>query len=139
MKALALEYIINWIILLSLAFIVISLMLFYSDEIKKIILKETRGKEVKYQEISKEFFSSGEILAYALSCWEKTGESYKEDAICYYLKGDMSNVNPNWIKDEFEKRYPNPPPFINLENFNVMKNIAIIKFKEFRKEIIIEN
>jgi diphthamide synthase subunit DPH2 len=139
MKGLALEYVVKWIILLSVALIVISLMVYFSDYIKRWLKGQTSEGKVEVREITKDYFSSGEILAYALSCWDKTGEKYREDAICYILKGDFSNVDTYWIEDEFVKRYPTSPPSIDIQNFDTTKDIVIIKFREFDKTIVISN
>jgi hypothetical protein len=140
MKGLALDYIVQWIILLVLAMVVISIIIYFSDDIKKFINKLMGKQEVKARDIKQtEPFSSGQILAYAFSCWDETGEKYGEDATCFHLYGNFSKVDKDWIKKQFLQRYPEGRPKIDLSNFDTSKDYAIVKFRELDYAIVVEN
>jgi len=59
MKGLALEYVIQWIILLAVAMIVIGMITYFSGDIKRFLKRQTEETRVEPREIRKEFFSSG--------------------------------------------------------------------------------
>ncbi|MFZ8829935.1 MAG: hypothetical protein ACO2OO_00565 [Candidatus Aenigmatarchaeota archaeon] len=139
MKGLALEYIVQWIILLTVAMIVISMVIYFSDDIKRFLARQTKESKVTPHEIKKDYFSSGEILTYVFSCWDKTGEKYREDATCFYLFGDFSKVDKAWVEDKFKERYPGGIPRIDLRNFDTSKSYAKVVFKEWYKAIVVEN
>jgi len=139
MKGLALEYVIQWIVLLAVAMIVITMITYFSDDIKRFLNRQTKEAKVETMEVNKEYFTSGEIFAYALSCWDKTGERYKEDAVCFYLFGDFSEVDKEWIYEQFLDRYPEGKPTIDLENFDTSKNYAKVKFRRIDFAIVVEN
>jgi hypothetical protein len=139
MKGLALEYVVKWIILLAVAMVVISMVIYFSNNIKIFLAKQTKETKVEPKEINKEYFSSGEILTYALSCWDKTGEKYREDVTCFYLFGNFTNVDKDWILFKFYERYPEGKPKIVLDNFDTSKNYAKIKFREVDLAIVVEN
>lgn len=139
MKGLALEYVIQWIILLAVAMVVISMITYFSGDIKRFLKRQTEETRVEPREIRKEFFSSGEILAYAYACWDKTGERFREDVTCFYLFGDFSNVDKDWILQQFLQRYPEGKPRIDLGSFDTSKEYAKIKFRELDCAIVVEN
>jgi len=139
MKGLALEYIIQWIILLAVAMVVISIIIYFSDDIKRFLKRQTQEDSVKPIEIKKDVFSSEEILAYTYSCWDKTGERYREDATCFYLFGKFNNVDKDWIMQQFLRRYPEGRPRIDLRYFDTSKEYAKIIFRELDYTIVVEN
>jgi len=139
MKALALEYIVQWIILLTVAMVIISMVIYFSDDIKRFIKRQTEDSIVQPREIRKQNFMSGEILTYAYSCWDKTGEKYREDVVCFYLFGNFTNVDKDWIFNQFSQRYPDGKPRIDLTNFNTSKEYAKIRFRWVDLAIVVEN
>jgi hypothetical protein len=139
MKGLVLEYIVQWIILLVLAIVVITMIIYFSDSIKSFLSRQTKETKVMTQEVKKDYFSSGEILTYVYSCWDKTGEKYKEDAVCFYLFGDLGSVDKNWIEEKFTERYPEGIPKIDLNNFDTSKDYAKVKFRRYDFAIVVEN
>jgi hypothetical protein len=139
MKALALEYIVQWIILLTVAMVIISMVIYFSDDIKRFIKRQTEDSIVQPREIRKQNFMSGEILTYAYSCWDKTGEKYREDVVCFYLFGNFTNVDKDWVFNQFSERYPDGKPRIDLTNFNTSKEYAKIRFRWVDLAIVVEN
>ncbi len=139
MKGLALEYIIQWIVLLAVAMIVISIIIYFSENIKRFLKRQTEETRVEPQEIRKGSFSSWEILTYAYACWDKTGERFRKDVTCFYLFGDFSNVDKDWILQQFSQRYPGDKPRIDLGSFDTSKEYAKIKFRELDCTIVVEN
>jgi len=139
MRGLALEYVVQWIILLTVAMVVISMFIYFSEDIKRFLRKQTKEVRIEAREIEKEYFSSGEILAYAFSCWDKTGENYKEDAACFYLFGNFSKVDKSWVYEQFLERYPEGKPRLDLATFDTSKNYAKIKFRRLDFAIVVEN
>ena len=139
MKALALEYIVQWIILLTVAMVIISMIIYFSEDIKRFIKRQTEDSIVQPREIRKQNFMSGEILTYAYSCWDKTGEKYREDVVCFYLFGNFTNVDKDWVFNQFSERYPDGKPRIDLTNFNTSKEYAKIRFRWVDLAIVVEN
>jgi hypothetical protein len=139
MKALALEYIVQWIILLTVAMVIISMVIYFSDDIKRFIKRQTEDSIVQPREIRKQNFMSGEILTYAYSCWDKTGEKYREDVVCFYLFGNFTNVDKDWVFNQFSERYPDGKPRIDLTNFDTSKEYAKIRFRWVDLAIVVEN
>jgi hypothetical protein len=139
MKALALEYIVQWIILLTVAMVIISMVIYFSDDIKRFFKRQTEDSIVQPREIRKQNFMSGEILTYAYSCWDKTGEKYREDVVCFYLFGNFTNVDKDWVFNQFSERYPDGKPRIDLTNFNTSKEYAKIRFRWVDLAIVVEN
>jgi len=139
MRGLALDYIVQWIILLTVAMVIITMIIYFSDDIKRFIKRQTEDSSVQPKEIIKQNFSSGEILAYAYSCWDKTGEKYREDVVCFYLFGNFTNVDKNWIFNQFSRRYPDGKPRIDLTSFDTSKEYAKIRFRRIDLAIVVEN
>jgi hypothetical protein len=139
MRGLALDYIVQWIILLTVAMVIITMIIYFSDDIKRFIKRQTEDSSVQPKEIIKQNFSSGEILTYAYSCWDKTGEKYREDVVCFYLFGNFTNVDKNWIFNQFSRRYPDGKPRIDLTSFDTSKEYAKIRFRRIDLAIVVEN
>jgi hypothetical protein len=140
MKALALEYVVQWIILLTVAMIVISMIIYFSGDIKRFLWKQTQETKVEPRDIKKEKpFSSGEILTYAFSCWEKRGEKCRGEAVCFYLFGNFTSVDKNWVLQQFLQRYPEGKPKIDLNNFDTSKDYAKVRFRELDCAVVVEN
>jgi hypothetical protein len=140
MKALALEYIVQWIILLTVAMIVISMIIYFSGDIKRFLWKQTQETKVEPRDIKKEKpFSSGEILTYVFSCWEKIGEKCGGEAVCFYLFGNFTSVDKNWVLLQFLQRYPEGKPKIDLNNFDTSKDYAKVRFRELDCAVVVEN
>jgi hypothetical protein len=140
MKALALEYVVQWIILLTVAMIVISMVIYFSEDIKRLLRMKTQETKIEPRDIKKEEpFSSGEILTYAFSCWEKIGEKCRGEAVCFYLFGNFTSVDKNWVLEQFSQRYPEGRPKIDLTNFDTSKDYAKVRFRELDCAVVVEN
>jgi len=141
MKGLALEYIVNWIILLTVAMVIISMIIYFSEDIKRFLKRQTQENIVEPTEIRKEKpYSSGEILTYTYSCWDKIGGKCKNnDVTCFYLFGNFTLVNKGFVVQQFLNRYPEGTPRIDLSNFDTSKNYAIVRFREINCAIVVEN
>jgi len=131
MKGLALDYVIKLIILLAVALVVINLVLYFSGQIKQFIRKRTSNTTVNTEIINATSFSTGQLATYARACWDKTGENYKEDAICYILRGNMKSVDVEKLK-----KLVNFPLEVN---FKQDKNIVVIRYSYIGHKIVMEN
>ncbi|MFB6088220.1 MAG: hypothetical protein ABEK36_00395 [Candidatus Aenigmatarchaeota archaeon] len=138
--AMSLEYVVKVIILLVVSVVIIGIMSGFSEDLESrvstLFFGEDEGGSVKTEEVMSDSFSTNQIRNYAKSCWRKTGSSYQEDVICYILKGSMSSVNKNQLRNSFQKM---DGMTVELNNFNPNSNIAMIKFKDIGDKIIIEN
>jgi hypothetical protein len=102
--------------------------------------KQTQETKVEPRDIKKEEpFSSGEILTYAFSCWEKTGEKCRGEVVCFYLFGNFTSVDKNWVLQQFLRRYPEGKPKIDLTNFDTSKDYAKVRFRELDCAVVVEN
>lgn len=130
----SLEYIIKFLILLIVAAVVISMLISFSDDIKTKI-RDMFGKEeeIKTNSIDADSFSTAQIRTYMNSCWEKTGERYNKDFICYILKGDVSSV------DKENLRQGVYGAVVVLDAFDTTKKVTIIRFVDVGNKIIVES
>jgi len=131
MKGLALDYVILLIILLATALVVISLVVYFSDSIKRFIQSKTSGNKIEAQTIEATSFSTEQLATYARACWDKTGENYREDAVCYILRGDMSSVDTAALESLVS--------FPLEANFDPSKNIVVVKYAYIGHKIVMEN
>jgi len=131
MKGLALDYVILFVILLATALVVISLVVYFSDNIKNFLKGKMSEEKVETQTIEAASFSTEQLATYAKACWDKTGENYKQDAICYILRGDMSSVDLDLLE--------NSVSFPLEANFDPTKNIVIVKYVYLGHKIVMEN
>jgi hypothetical protein len=135
MKGLALETVVQWIILLVVATVVISLVLYFSDEIKMYVESWMNpGEGPKAEIIESSQFSTSQVKTYMRACWDRTGERFKKDVVCYILKGDVSGVNADDLKNAVET-----PASIDTSKFEQLKNVTIIKFEDVGNKIIVES
>ncbi|MFB6076015.1 MAG: hypothetical protein ABEK17_02625 [Candidatus Aenigmatarchaeota archaeon] len=138
--ALSLEYVVKIVILMVVAVVIIGIMTGFSDDLKIRVDSMLFGKDdegpVKTEEVNVGSFSTVQVRNYAKSCWEKTGTSYQGDVICYVLKGSMSSVNKNNLRQSLENM---DNLNVELNNFNPNSNMAMVKFKDIGDKIIIEN
>lgn len=135
MKGLALEAVVKLIILIVVALVVIGLMIYFSDDIKKFVenlFKEEPEPQAEIVESSK--FSTAQIRTYMRACWDKTGEKFRKDVICYILKGDVSEVDTDLLSTAVEA-----PAQVDLSKFNPLKNVTIIRFQDLGNKIILES
>ncbi len=135
MKGLALETVVQWIILLVVATVVISLVLYFSDEIKMYVenwMKPDEGPKAEIIDSSQ--FSTSQVKTYMRACWDRTGERFKKDVICYILKGDVGSVNVDDLKNAVES-----PASVDTSKFEQLKNVTIIKFEDVGNKIIVES
>jgi len=135
MKGLALESVVKWIILLVVATVIIHLVLFFSDRIKEFI-KDYMSKEpeIKTEVVEATGFTTSEVMTYVRSCWDKTGERFNGNVVCYVLKGDMSNVDASLLPNAVE-----PPAVVDVSKFDASKNFTIIRFEDVGNRIILES
>lgn len=135
MKGLALETVVKWIILLVVAGVVINLILFFSDSIVIFI----RGfmqpdKTPKTDIIESNQFSTAQVKTYMKACWDRTGERFDEDVICFVLKGDMGNVDKDSLTNAIDS-----PALVDVSKFDKSKNVAVIRFEDIGNRIILES
>jgi len=135
MRALALETVVKWIILGAVALIVINLVLFFSEEIKNLVRGTIQPKKsFKTEIIEAEKFSTSQIKVYLRACWDRTGEKFEEDVVCFILKGDMSEVDSSSLEDALED-----PASVDISEFDNSKNIAVIRFKSLGNKVVLES
>ena len=135
MKGLALESIVKWVILLVAAGVIINLLFFFSDEIKRFIRSQMEeGEEPQTEIVEAQAFTTSQVLTYIRACWDKTGERFEKDVICYILKGDMSNVDPALLVTAVE-----PPATVDVSKFDPTKGVAIIRFEDIGNKIVVES
>lgn len=132
---LALEYVVKLAILLVVAFVVINLIFYFSGETKTWVTDLFFPKEEKVEtEIVKPVFpfTNNQVKSYVKSCWDKTGEDYDKDVVCYNLKGDFNKVD--WQINKLK------PGGINLKLKGPFpqKGIVMVRFKDIGDKIILE-
>ncbi len=133
MKALALESVIKVVIFTATALVLLNLLLYFSGAIKNFLHSELKPEEkVEAELIEAQSFSSAQIASYINSCWDRTGEYYKGDAVCYILKGDMSSVSVSEVKALVKIN-------TDLSGFDPSKNIAIIEFRDLDNKIVVKS
>lgn len=133
MKGMALETVIQWIILIVVAGVIFNLIFFFSDEVKRVIGQFTKGEKPKTETINSNVFSTSQIKTYMKSCWDKTGEKFQEDLTCYILRGDVNGVDPNSLMDI------DYPANVDISNFYLDEKVTIIKFEDVGNKIILES
>lgn len=125
MKGMALEVVVKWIILTVVALVVISLVIYFSNEIKQYLKGWMKEKvETKAEIVESQRFSTSQVITYIKACWDKTGEKFEEDMVCYILKGDVSEVNAELLKSALE-----PPAQVDVSKFDNSKTTTIISFE----------
>ena len=134
MKGLALETIIKMIILVVVALLVINLMIFFSEEIKNYIRNFFGKGEFKTEIVENPSYSTSQVMTYMRSCWDRTGEKFHEDVVCYILKGDVSGVDPSLLLNAVE-----PPATVNNSKFDPLKTTTIIRFEDVGNVIHVES
>jgi hypothetical protein len=135
MKGLALETVVNWIILLVVAAVVISLVLYFSDEIKMYVENWMKGDEgPKTEIIVSTQFTTAQVKTYMRACWDRTGERFRKDVVCYILKGNVNGVFAGDLTNAVEQ-----PASVDTINFDPSKKVTIIKFKDVGNKIIVES
>lgn len=135
MKGMALEVVVQWIILSVVAAVVIGLVFTFSDDIKRYLGNIlNKNKEIKTEIIESEKFSTSQVITYMTSCWSKTGEKFEEDVICYILKGDVSTVDKTLLEDSLES-----PANVDASKFDPSKSTTIIRFEDIGNIIYVES
>lgn len=79
-------------------------------------------------------FLTSQVKTYMRACWDRTGERFKKDVVCYILKGDVSSVNADDLKTAVES-----PASVDTNNFEQSKSVTIIKFEDVGNKIIVES
>jgi hypothetical protein len=135
MKGMALETVVQWIILSVVAAVVIGLVFTFSDDIKRSFENMFKSDtEVKTDMIESNAFSTAQISTYVKACWEKTGDKFKGDVICYILKGDVSNVDKTVLEISLKS-----PAQVDVSSFDSSKTGTIIKFEDLGNTIYVES
>ena len=129
---LALDTIMMWIILLVVAGVAIGIIFHYSSEIKSAFTGLGEEEPPETEMFEADIFSESQIKTYIELCWEKTGDRFNENFICYILKGSIAHINPK----EFEGNYED---YQVISNFNSSKGILTIRFEDIGNKIILEN
>jgi hypothetical protein len=129
---LALDTIINWIILLVVAGVVIGIIFYYSDEIKGSLSSLSEKENPETELFEAEYFSESQVNTYIELCWAKTGEKFNKDFMCYILKGDLSSITPSELEGEFDG-------YKVIADFNNSRKILVIRFEDIGNKIIVEN
>lgn len=126
MKGMALEVVVKWIILSVVAIVVIGMIIYFSDEIKKYVGGLLKPKEEpKTEMIESGSFSTSAVITYVKSCWDKTGVNFEGDTICYILKGDVSGVDTELLNNSLD-----PPAQVDISKFNPSENTTFIEFED---------
>lgn len=133
MKGMALETVVKWIILLVVAGVVLNLIFFFSDEITRIVGGFTKQKEPKAEIIESSTFSTSQVKTYIRGCWDRTGETFQEDVVCYILRGDVSGVDPKSLADIGYNVTVDTSKFIRTQK------VTIIRFQDIGNKIIVES
>lgn len=135
MKGMALESVAKWIILSVVAIIIINLTLFFSDKIKNFISIFTNPSgKFKTELIESKEFSTSQLITYIRACWDRTGENFEEDVVCFILRGDMSKVDVLSLGNALTY-----PASVNTTKFDNSKNFAIVRFENLGNRVILEN
>ena len=135
MKGLALEVIIQWVILSVVALVVIGLVFTFSDDIKRYLSGWFGNEqEIKTEKVTSDSFSTSEIITFAKACWSSTGEKYEENIICYILTGDVSNVDKDMLEDSLDS-----PAKVDVSEFDLSKSLTIIRFEDVGNIVYIES
>jgi len=134
MKGLALETVVRWIILLVVAAVVISLVLFFYNDIKRFVKSWLEGEKPKAEVIEASKFSTSQVITYIKACWDKTGERFDENIVCYILKGDVSGVDTDLLQNALRS-----PAQVETSKFDPTKNVTIIRFEDIGNKVIVES
>lgn len=104
-------------------FVAISLILFYSDDIKKFLLGLTHPNDdssaIKVESPS---FPTSQVRTYIISCWDKYKMTSYKDKICYVLLGSVSNVDTSVLSNSLDS-----PSMVDMSKFDKSKTTTIIK------------
>ena len=132
---LALDVVVKWIILSVVALVVISLVIYFSDKIRGFIEnKMDKDEEIETQMIESDKFSTSQLATYIRGCWDKTGERFYEDVICYILKGDVSGADIDLLEIALEQ-----PAQVDVSNFMPSKKTTIIRFEDLGNIVYVES
>jgi len=135
MKGLALESVVKWIILIVAAGVIINLVFFFYDDIKRFVENWINPtSEFETEIVEADVFSTAQVMTYIRACWDRTGERFKKDVICYILKGDVSGVDVNMLNAAVEA-----PAQVDTTGFNPTEKTTIIRFEDVGNKIIVES
>ena len=128
-----LEAVVKWIILIAVAAVVVNLIVFFSDEIKGYIYGFMDNENFEPVVIEVNSFSTSQFMTYIRACWDRTGERFDRDAVCYILKGDMNDVDKSVIQSSLEDIS------VDVSRFDKYKGIAVIRFENIGNKIVVES
>lgn len=134
MRGLALEYVVKWIILLVVALVLINLVIYFSDEIKTFLTNWMEKERPKAEVVEASKFSTAQLITYIKACWDKTGETFKTDVVCFVLKGDVNGVDKNLLLGAVDY-----PASVDVSGFDTSKKMTLIRFVWGVKKIVVES
>lgn len=129
---LALDTVVNWLILLVVAGVVIGIIFTYSDKINEILFSNQVQPTPETQYIEAQSFPESQIKTLVDLCWSKTGEDYYKDFVCYILKGNLNSINASNIQGVFEG-------YVVITDFNNSRDMLTIRFEDVGNKIIVQN
>jgi len=122
MKGMALQIIAELMIAIVAILIVVSLMGFYSEQIKDFFngifyKNEYSGAEM----INSTSFTTSQLKTFIMACWDKYGKKF-QSKICYVLTGDVSSVDSSALINSLDK-----PASVDISKFDKFKKTTVIK------------
>jgi hypothetical protein len=135
-QGMALETVVKFIIFIIVALVVIGIVMYFSDDIKRYLSNMFGGgnKDVNVTVITADSFSTEEVKVYIRGCWDMTGTNFHKDATCYVLVGDLSKVNKYALINAVST-----PAEVDVSNFNPSNKIVKISFEEVDDTIHVES
>lgn len=132
MKGMALQIIAELMIAIVAILIVVSLMGFYSEQIKDFFngifhKNDYPGAEI----INSTNFSTSQLKTSIIACWDRYGKNF-QGRICYVLTGDVSGVDSASLKNSLDS-----PLSVDITKFDVSKRTTVIK--TMNKGVIVES
>jgi predicted DNA-binding protein YlxM (UPF0122 family) len=132
MKGMALQIIAELMIAIVAILIVVSLMGFYSEQIKDFFNGIFYKNDYSCAEIiNSTSFSTSQLKTSIMACWDKCGKKY-QNKICYVLTGDVSGVDSNALKNSLDS-----PLSVDISKFDKSKKTTMIK--TMNKGVIVES
>jgi len=122
MKGMALQIIAELMIAIVAILIVVSLMGFYSEQIKDFFNGIFYKNEYSSAEIiNSTSFTASQLKTSIVACWDKYGGKYRSK-ICYVLTGDVSGVDSSALINSLES-----PASVDITKFDNSKKATVIK------------
>ena len=133
MKGIALETIAQLTIVAVAALIAISLIIFYQDQIKEVINKLIHpDSDSGAITVNSTEFITSQVRTYIITCWDKYKKVSSQGKVCYYLIGDVFNVDTTVLVISLDQ-----PAIVDISGFDRTKDNTEIKTT--RNGIIVES